>query len=176
MQQVSWEDAVLFCNWLSGREGLQPCYERKANTPADWRSVSAATGYRLPTEAEWEYACRAGTTTQFSHGDSEESLARYCVFSESKPALCGMKLPNGWGLHDMHGNVWEWWQDRHGSYPSGSVTDPTGAASGSYRVLRGGSFDAQTSNVRSAYRDPVLPDFRFFNYGFRPARTYILSP
>ena len=75
----------------------------------------------------------------------------------------------------MHGNVYEWCQDRYSDYPSGSVTDPTGAASGSARVLRGGSFVDLTSNVRSAYRDPVLPDFRFFNYGFRPARTYNLS-
>ena len=173
MQQVSWEDAVLFCNWLSGREGLQPCYERKANTPADWRSVSAATGYRLPTEAEWEYACRAGTTTQFSHGDSEESLARYCVFSESKPALCGMKLPNGWGLHDMHGNVLEWGQDWYGGYGSDSATDPTGPESGSYRVYRGGCWFISSDYCRSADRRRDTPDSRNYILGFRVLRSSI---
>jgi formylglycine-generating enzyme required for sulfatase activity/tRNA A-37 threonylcarbamoyl transferase component Bud32 len=173
VQQVSWEDAVLFCNWLSGREGLQPCYERKANTPADWRSVSAANGYRLPTEAEWEYACRAGTTTQFSHGDSEESLARYCVFSESKSALCGMKLPNGWGLHDMHGNVWEWCQDWYGGYGSDSATDPTGPESGSIRVLRGGGWYFISDFCRSAYRFRYAPDYRSSSLGFRVLRSSI---
>ena len=174
-QQVSWEDAVLFCNWLSGREGRQPCYERKANTPADWRSVSAATGYRLPTEAEWEYACRAGTTTDFSHGDSEEPLARYCVFLKSKSARCGMKLPNGWGLHDMHGNVFEWCQDWYGVYGSDLATDPTGPESGSSRVDRGGCWRDSAQDARSADRYWLSPDDRYYGMGFRVLRSSVLS-
>ena len=151
-------------------------FERKANTentPADWRSVSAANGYRLPSEAEWEYACRAGTTTDFSHGDSAESLARYCVFRESKSARCGMKLPNVWGLHDMHGNVWEWCQDWYGGYGSDSVTDPIGLESGSFRVIRGGSWSNNARSCRSAYRVRYTPDYTYYDPGFRVLRSSI---
>ena len=88
----------------------------------------------------------------------------------------GQKKPNAWGLYDMYGNVYEWCQDWHGDYPSGSVTDPIGPGSGSRRVSRGGSFNYRTSYVRSAYRNYLLPVTRSFNGGFRPARTYNLSP
>ncbi len=150
--------------------------------------------YRLPTEAEWEYACRAGTTTTYSFGDGESSLRDYAwyrsnsaypqsggfwsgLFKEASSYHhpVGEKKPNPWGLYDMHGNVWEWCQDWYGDYPSGSVTDPTGAASGSCRVLRGGSFDDRASNGRSAYRINGLPVYRLIFTGFRPARTYTLS-
>jgi formylglycine-generating enzyme required for sulfatase activity len=163
VQWVNWDDAVLFCNWLSGREDRQPCYERIANTektPADWESVSAANGYRLPPEAVWEYACRAGTTTDFSHGDSEELLARYCVFREEKSARCGTKLPNGWGLHDMHGNVSEWCQDRQRSH-------------GSSRVYRGGCWRFSSQGARSAFRFWGSPGSRLSFLGFRVLRSSI---
>ena len=163
VEQVSWNDAVEFCRKLS-------------ELPAEKK---AGYVYRLPTEAEWDYACRAGTTTAYSFGDSESELGDYAWYNKNSGDTThpvGGKKPNPWGLYDMHGNVWEWCQDRHGSYPSGSVTDPTGAVSGSYRVLRGGSFPVRTSLVRSAYRLPYQPASRTINTGFRPARTYILSP
>jgi formylglycine-generating enzyme required for sulfatase activity len=163
VENVSWDDAVKFCRKLSERP------EEKL----------AGYEYRLPTEAEWEYACRAGTTTAYSFGDSNSELGDYAWYDKNSGNTThpvGGKKPNPWGLYDMHGNVFEWCQDGYGDYPSGSVTDPTGAASGSYRVLRGGSFGAQTSNVRSADRGYNLPFDRFYSYGFRPARTYRLSP
>ena len=158
VERVSWDDAVEFCRKLSEKEGVE---------------------YRLPTEAEWEYACRAGTTTVYSFGDDVSELGRYGWFSSNSGGTThpvGGKRPNAWGLYDMHGNVFEWCQDWYGDYPSGSVTDPTGPASGDLRVLRGGSFSFQTSYVRSANRYyGFRPGFRNLNLGFRPARTYHLS-
>jgi len=115
--------------------------------------------YRLPTEAEWEYACRAGTTTLWSFGDDETHLGHYVWYSatalrvgEQYAHAVGTKWPNPWGLHDMHGNVYEWCQDWDGSYSSGAQTDPTGPATGYLRVVRGGDFDHDARYVRSAYR------------------------
>jgi formylglycine-generating enzyme required for sulfatase activity len=188
VEQVSWDDAVEFCRKLSA-------------LPAEKK---AGYVYRLPTEGEWEYACRAGTTTEYSFGDSDSELGDYAWFGDNSGAQqidalniwntdqdnygkrlldnncrthpVGEKKPNPWGLYDMHGNVWEWCQDWYGDYPSGSVTDPTGPASGYSRVLRGGSFDVRASIVRSAFRFNYQPDNRFLSSGFRPARTYNLSP
>jgi formylglycine-generating enzyme required for sulfatase activity len=163
VEKVSSDDAVEFCRKLS-------------ELPAEKK---AGYVYRLPTEAEWEYACRAGTKTTYSFGDSDSGLGEYAWYDKNSGNTThpvGGKKPNPWGLYDMHGNVWEWCQDWHGYYPSGSVTDPTGAASGSYRVLRGGSFPVRTSLVRSAYRKLNRPDNLYNSLGFRPARTYILSP
>jgi formylglycine-generating enzyme required for sulfatase activity len=160
---VNWNDAVAFCRKLSEQEDVE---------------------YRLPTEAEWEYGCRAGTTTVYSFGDDESQLGQYAWYrkntmdsGETYAHGVGQKLPNSWGLYDMHGNVFEWCHDRYG--PLGServVSDPSGPLSGFSRVLRGGSFDGRTSFVRSAYRNNDHPDDRYLNYGFRPARTYNLSP
>ena len=137
VQQVNWDDAVLFCNWLSVRDKWPGCYVQKTN--ADWTRDAGGAGYRLPTEAEWEYACRAGTTTEFSSGDDESLLARYAVFAERSAEPCGSRLPNGWGLFDMHGNVWEWCEDWYGEYGRNDVEDPIGPPQGSFRVYRGGS-------------------------------------
>ena len=128
-------------------------------------------GYRLPTEAEWEYACRAGTTTVYSCGDSlTKSDANYGPGGKS--VAVGSYKPNAFGLFDMHGNVWEWCEDWLGGYPEEAVTDPMGAVMGNFRVLRGGSFYAVALKVRSADRNAIygLPVFRDLYLGLRLAR------
>ena len=135
-----------------------------------------ATGMRLPTEAEWEYACRAGTQTPFYNGSTDDStvgaLAWYYVNSNSQTRPVGGKAANAFGFHDMLGNVWEWVNDWYGSYSYGAQTNPAGPASGSRRVIRGGGFDSFTDNVRSSYRTPAQPDGGLIsNMGFRVART-----
>ena len=160
VEQVSWNDAVEFCRKLSA-------------LPAE---KSAGHVYRLPTEAEWEYACRAGTTTKYSFGDSESELGDYAWYDKNSGGTThpvGGKKPNGWGLYDMHGNVFEWCQDWYGDYPSGSVMDPTGAASGSFRVDRGGSWRHYSGICRSAFRSGDSPDLRDFCLGFRVLRSSI---
>ncbi len=132
--------------------------------------------YRLPTEAEWEYACRAGTTTKYSFGDSESELSDYDWNNKNSGFIShpvGGKKPNGWGLYDMHGNVHEWCQDWYGDYPIGSTTDPTGAASGSDRVLRGGGWIFDARDCRSADRSRDAPEFRSDALGFRVLRSSI---
>jgi len=146
---VSWDDAQEFC-----------------------KKVSAKTGktVRLPTEAEWEFACRAGTTTTYYTGDTEADLnlaAWYNHNSNGTTHPVGQKEPNAWGLYDMHGNVFEWCQDWYGEYPAGAATDPKGAANGQFRVLRGGSWNINPRNCRSANRIRVTPDSRNSFSGFR---------
>ena len=135
-QRVEWNHALLFCNWLSRKEGRKPCYERTGKSwnfsshgPREqWRLIPEADGYRLPSEAEWEYACRAGTVTQYySFGNDELAANRYAVYGTTRTKICGSKLPNGWGFFDLHGNVMEWCQNWHGPYGSAlHVSDPTG--------------------------------------------------
>ena len=126
----------------------------------------------MPTEAEWEYASRAGSTNRFSYGDDPgyTQLANYAWYnanSGSTTHAVGGKLPNRWGLFDMSGNVWEWCSDGYGNYPGGSVTDPQGPSSGSYRVLRGGGWNIGGEQCRSAYRRYSLPSGRGYGIGFR---------
>jgi formylglycine-generating enzyme required for sulfatase activity len=152
---VSWDDAVAFCQWLSKREDKS---------------------YRLPTEAEWEYACRAGTTTRWSFGDNEGDLGEYAWYEDNsaeKTHPVGQKQTNAWGLYDMHGNVWEWCADWYAKdYHSKSPTnDPAGPSSRTHRVLRGGSWDDCAWNCRSARRFDLLSDSRIPYIGFRVART-----
>ena len=135
------------------------------------KKVNAKTdgGYRLPTEAEWEYACRAGTTTAYSFGDNlTKSDAN--IDGDSIKAV-GSYRPNAFGLYDMHGNVWEWCNDWYGSLQDGEVTDPKGAATGSSRVLRGGSFINDVSAARSSLRFVGTPTFRGTDLGFRLVKT-----
>ncbi len=183
VERVEWYDAVLFCNWLSRKEKRAACYERtgkKEKTRTlkgqeeehdEWRLVADATGYRLPTGAEWEYACRSGTTTEFTCGSDEEMLRKYAVFQASRPAPGGSKLPNGWGLFDMHGNVLEWCWDKFKKYDAKSpLVDPRGAALAADRVIRGGSWRDAAVECRSAMLGRGTPWFRDFYLGFRVAR------
>ena len=142
-------------------------------------------GYRLPTEAEWEYSCRAGTTTMYSFGDDitpKDANWNHNFISiletrnqyqqgKLKPVAVGSYNPNLFGLYDMHGNIWEWCEDWYGAYPKGSVTDPKGPISEGNRVLRGGSFNSVARYTRSAARNIFSPDTRLFFNGFRLART-----
>lgn len=130
--------------------------------------------FRLPSEAEWEYACRAGTTTEYSFGDGEARLDEFGWFRGNagrKTHPAGAKKPNPWGLFDMHGNVWEWCQDWYGPYPGGEVSDPTGASDGKQRVIRGGSWSHGGRDLWSSFRLKFAPDFRFRSIGVRIALT-----
>jgi serine/threonine protein kinase/formylglycine-generating enzyme required for sulfatase activity len=171
---VSWYDAVMFCNWLSRQEGRTPCYEKSGAKDErgyeEWKIVPAANGYRLPTEAEWEYACRAGTRTVFTCGDDEAYLSAYAVFSTHSPEPVATKLCNGWGLFDMHGNVWEWCHDWYGDYPvDKAVVDPAGPPQGAERVGRGGRFEAPARWCRSVDRAWTYPSNRILAFGLRVA-------
>ena len=136
--------------------------------------TAGAVLYRLPTEAEWEYACRAGTMTLWSFGEDEGQLGEYAWYRDNNSPdgtkAVGQKRPNPWGLYDMHGNVWEWCQNWWGSYTSDSQVDPPGPASGSARVLRGGSFVHPAQHVRSAHRFYIAPSSRFPDLGARLLR------
>ena len=169
VNQVSWYDAIDFCNCLSEREGLTPAYRRDGDN-VSW---GTADGYRLLTEAEWEYACRAGTRTHYSFGDDEGKLGEYAWYARNSgvaPHPVGTLKPNPWGLYDMHGNVWEWCWDWYGSYPSESQPDPMGPPAGDSRVLRGGSFDDGAVDLRSANRFWLWPEGWYRDLGFRCAR------
>jgi len=157
VEKVSWTDAVEFCRKLSAM-------------PAE---KTAGHVYRLPTEAEWEYACRAGTATAYGFGDDRSGLGVYGWVGGESTHPVGGKKPNAWGLYDMHGNVWEWCQDWYGDYPSGSATDPTGATSGSHRVSRGGSWISIARSCRSARRNGSTPEVRSNGLGFRVLRSSI---
>ena len=136
------------------------------------KKINAKTngGYRLPTESEWEYACRAGTTTAYSFGNSlTKSDANIDDYEGSKAV--GSYKPNAFGLYDMHGNVFEWCEDWYGDYPAGAVSDPKGVGTGEHRVLRGGSFYNGVSAARSSARITGGPALRFFCIGFRLAGT-----
>jgi formylglycine-generating enzyme required for sulfatase activity len=156
VENVSWDDAVEFCKKLS-------------NLPEEKK---AGRVYRLPTEAQWEYACRAGSKSAYSFGESSKSLGDYAWFdgnSNNQTHPIGQKKANAWGLYDTHGNVWEWCSDWYGDYPKGAVSDPVGPREGSYRVLRGGSWDGGAALCRSAGRDGYLPSYRLDYNGLRVA-------
>ena len=151
---------VTSVSWKDCQEFIKKLNEKKSG------------GYRLPTEAEWEYACRAGTTTAYSVGDKiTPKDANYRDSKIGEPVAVGSYKPNVFGLYDMHGNVWEWCEDWKADYPAGAVTDPKGPATGRYRVLRGGSFDSNGLDARSSLRVVNEPSFRLVDFGFRLART-----
>jgi formylglycine-generating enzyme required for sulfatase activity/predicted Ser/Thr protein kinase len=173
VEQVSWNDAIAFCNELSKREGLTPYYRSDEGEPV------GGDGYRLPTEAEWEFACRARSTTKFSFGDVADRLNQYAWYAEDsngKTHPAGQKLPNAFGLYDMHGNVWEWCFDWYYKdyYNKSSNNDPMNTNPGNARVLRGGAWgDTNARGLRSSYRfqNGAPPSNRFRNNGFRIARS-----
>jgi formylglycine-generating enzyme required for sulfatase activity len=159
VERVSWFDATNYCGQLTQRE-------RAAGR------IPTNSVYRLPTEAEWEYACRGWTSTRFSYGDDPgyASLGNYAWYSANSGSTThpvGQKLPNPWGLHDMHGNVWEWCQDWWDSYPGGIAVDPPGPATGSSRVFRGGFWVTPGSYCRSAFRGSTGPQGADRTIGFR---------
>ncbi|MCP5524722.1 MAG: SUMF1/EgtB/PvdO family nonheme iron enzyme [Verrucomicrobiales bacterium] len=172
VEQVSWYDAVNYCEALTQRER--------------WSGrLPSGYAYGLPTEAQWEYACRAGTTTRFSFGDALgcydfcgfcAEMKQYMVWCWPQTEPVGTRLPNPWGLYDMHGNVFEWCADWYGDgrYPGGSVTDPTGAGAGSIRVYRGGSWNYSAEVCRSAARGGDVPSRSVSFLGFRVALVPVL--
>ena len=159
-----------------GRQPVINVSWEEAKAYADWLAKYSDKPYRLLTEAEWEYACRAGSKTRFSFGDAESDLGRYAWYSGnsgSKTHPVGEKKPNAFGFYDMHGNVWEWVNDWYDSYGNdGPQTDPQGPSTGQVRVVRGGSWNGDAGYLRSAYRDDNTPDSRDYDLGFRLARTY----
>ena len=187
--QGQWEAVMGTTPW-SG----QSYVEQSPNHPAtyvSWDDVQEFIGklndaagsdlYRLPTEAEWEYACRAGTTTRWSFGDDESKLSDYAWYSGaalgSHPQPVGTKLPNPWGLYDMHGNVWEWVWDWYGAYTSDAPVDPTGPSTGPGRLGRGGRFTNAARRTRSANRDDhYSPSSRSAGVGFRLLRQADMPP
>ena len=168
VEQVSWFDAVEYCNQLSVKEGLKPAYTING-TNVSWDR--AANGYRLPTEAEWEYACRAGTQTPFYSGTAIGDAGWHAGNSKSQTQPVGQKQPNDFGIYDMHGNVLEWCWDWFGDYSSSDQTNPDGPALGSQRVYRGGCWRFDAHQNRSAFRFGNKPDIRIFILGFRVARS-----
>ena len=170
VEMVCWNDAMEFCAKLTASE------KAAGRLPEGYE-------YTLPTEAQWEYACRAGTTTAFNNGTNIETKEQidgvcpnldevgwYKYNSDEATHPVGQKQPNAWGLYDMHGNVWEWCKDWYGSYPSSAEMDPTGPDSGSDRVMRGGSWYGSARSCRSAIRIYKYPDYYLSNdFGFRVA-------
>ena len=175
VEQLSWFAAARYCNTRSLREGLTPCYQLellKCNFNAD--------GYRLPTEAEWEYACRAGTNTDYTFGNDSVSLTRFAWFKSNANKTTHpveQKSPNPWGLFDMYGNIWEWCNDFYSEtyYKESGNANPTGPAEGKECVLRGGGWNSAEEDCRSSARrseTPGLADvcFGYDAYGFRCVR------
>jgi formylglycine-generating enzyme required for sulfatase activity len=176
VEQMRWSDAVRYCNARSKSEGLEPCYDLQT-----WECNFQANGYRLPTEAEWEYACRAGTTTAYFFGNDPSKLTNHAWFEKNsggKPQPVGQKPPNVWGLYDMHGNVWEWCNDFYqvDYYQQSPKEDPRGPKAGDTKVVRGGAWKFSAESCRSAYRyneNPGYADvcFGYDIYGFRCVRN-----
>jgi formylglycine-generating enzyme required for sulfatase activity len=189
VEKVSWHMSVAYCNALSQQAGLQACYSCSGSgTSVTCQEASGYTGqaiyscpgYRLPTEAEWEYAYRAGTQTAFYNGPiadcvedgNADKIGWYYYNSVNSTHPVGQKLPNAWDLYDMAGNVYEWTHDWYdidkGTLP---VIDPVGPASGASRVIRGGSSGLNATYLRAAYRNYLSPTLQYNHVGLRCSRT-----
>ncbi len=175
VEQVRWSDAVRFCNKRSTQEGLTPCYDLET-----WQCNFDADGYRLPTEAEWEYACRAGTKTAYFMGDKANKLPDYAWFDKNsgrQPHAVGQKQANPWGLYDMGGNLWQWCHDFYqvDYYDNSPKDNPRGPTAGETKVIRGGSWKSSADACRAGYRNNENPGyadvcFGYDIYGFRCVR------
>jgi formylglycine-generating enzyme required for sulfatase activity len=182
MNGLSWFHAAAYCNWLSRKEHLPECYEanEQRQYAAGMRLKAEAlkmTGYRLPTEAEWEYAARAGALTSRHYGHSVDLLRQYAWYGDNSRLRAwpgGSLQPNDLGLFDMLGNMLEWCQERHlGDQPGGTESNTVDIIDmNRSRLFRGGAFAVPPAIVRSAFRGWVGPTDRTFASGFRPARTY----
>jgi formylglycine-generating enzyme required for sulfatase activity len=179
---VAWYGSVAYCDWLSLQQGLPRAYSH-ATWQCNGGGPYTAAGYRLPTEAEWEYWCRAECATAFANGTitqpncnpidpNLDQVGWYCGNAGVWTHPVGQKTSNAWGLYDMHGNLFEWCNDWYDSY-GGTVTDPVGPGAGTYRVLRGGSWASYAQDCRSAYRSTVSypGSVALNNVGFRPVRS-----
>ena len=174
VESISWFDAVRFANALSEREELEACYTIDG-TSVGWPKGLACTGYRLPTEAEWEYAARAGDDKPYGHTDDVNTAGWTVANAKGRPHAVGEKEPNAWGLYDMVGNVWEWTWDWQGKYKRRALVDPTGPIEAPRksprRGLRGGSWVMFTTVATVATRNGHLPERADQNTGLRLVRT-----
>lgn len=175
MHSVTWYGAVEYCNWLSKQVGLEECYTIKG------KKVSCnfkANGFRLPTEAEWEYAARGGNKSQeskYSGGSNYLKIAWLEENSDNRIHKVGTKQPNELGIYDMSGNVWEWCNNWYGKYISNSQTNPTGPSTGYTRILRGGSWENNAKYCRIAYRIIYKSSDKDYYYGFRIVKATVNS-
>ena len=172
VKSVSWYEAVSYCNALSKLEGLETCYVLTLGGQLDWPKKQRCRGYRLPTEAEWEYAARAGEIWEYAGSDKLDEIAWHNGNSGGHTHDVGTKKANRWKLHDMSGNVWEWvWDWYKDSYAGADSTDPTGPVDGVYRVVRGASYVDGAVSTRVANRDGRTPSHNVMLFGFRLARS-----
>jgi formylglycine-generating enzyme required for sulfatase activity len=165
VEKLTWVDALAYCSELTKRE------KAARHLPPDYE-------YRLPSEAEWEYACRAGTTNFFSFGDAAADADQYAWTMENSSATThpvGLKRPNPWGLYDMHGNVWEWVSDWFAPYPAKELTDPVGADTSKFKVFRGGGWNQAIEFARSSNRFMMSPTNGIHFVGFRVALGQIVQ-
>ena len=186
VNDVSWYNALVYCNKLSIKEGLTPCYKISGSTdPAKWGTVPTssnstwnaavcdfdADGYRLPTEAEWEWLARGGENYTYAGSETVGDVAWYTSnTSDTGTREVKTKQANGYGLYDMSGNVWEWCWDRCRSVSS-STAAAGAASSGSFRVQRGGSWNSNASGCAVSFRYNYYPDYRYYRCGFRVVRS-----